>query len=43
MQIEKDFLNHYKSFLHIIYYVIFFLKIVYETLEFDVFNNNICL
>ena len=42
-QNEKDYLTLYKSFLYILYYVIFFEKIVYDTLEYDVLSNNIYL
>ena len=38
---EKDYLNHYIEFLHILVFEIF-LK-VYALLVFDVLDNNVCL
>ena len=43
MQNEKDYLNHYNRFLHILDFENIFLKINYAILVFGILNNNIDL
>ena len=41
MQNEKDYLNHYKKFLHILDFEELFWKIVVAALVFGISNNNV--
>ena len=43
MQNEKDYLNQYNEFLHILDFKIVFYKIVGALLVFDVLDNNVYL
>ena len=43
MQNEMDCLNHYNEFEYILNFEIFFKKIIYDTLEYDVLGSNVCL
>ena len=43
IQNEKDYLNHYNEFLHMLDFKKLFKKILYAILVFEILNNNIYL